>query len=249
MIRLGVTPGFMYPDPERVVYGPKHLCYIEKEMANYLARPGVMPVLIPDLEEERLWEFLDEVDGLVLQGGMDIAPETYGEKPVENSRWPGDPYRDAYELKILDYALRKDKPVFGICRGFQLMNVYFGGTLYQDIALEVPGAILHRDAVKYDQLNHEVTFIEGGLFEQWHSGQQVLKVNTIHHQGLKQLGDDLTVQATSDNGRIIEAFTWNKCNPGKVLGVQWHPEFFFNSKDPLTDAYIVYDHFLTFTGN
>ena len=246
MIRLGVTSGFMYPDPDRVVYGPKSLCYIEKEMAAYLSRSNVMPVLIPDLEEGHLRRFLDEIDGLVLQGGVDIAPDTYGETAIENGRWPGDPYRDAYELKILDYFIKNEKPVFGICRGFQLINVYFGGTLYQDIMTEVPGSLPHRDAVAYDQLNHEITFTKGGLFEWLHSGEKVMKVNTIHHQGIKKLGNDLTVQATSDHGRIIEAFTWNKYPEGKVMGVQWHPEFFFNSKDKLINEYIVYNHFLSF---
>lgn len=246
MIKLGVTPGFMYPDADRTVYGPKNLCYLEKEMAEYLARPEIMPVLIPDLNGDRLRNFLDEIDGLVLQGGMDIAPETYGEKPIEYDRWPGDPYRDAFELKVLDRVMKDEKPVFGICRGCQLINVYFGGTLYQDISRQVPGAIVHRDAGRYDQLNHDIAFTPGSLFERLHADDEVLKVNTIHHQGIKALGRNLTVEAVSDDGKIIEAFTLDKRESGKVLGVQWHPEFFFNSDDRLIDAKKIYDHFLTF---
>jgi len=246
MIKLGVTSCFMYPDLGRTVFGAKSLCYIEKDMANYLSRPGVMPILIPDLEESGLGEFLEELDGIVLEGGSDIAPQTFGEEPIENGRWPGDPYRDEYELKILDYAIRNNKPVFGICRGLQLLNVYFGGTLYQDIATQVPDAMIHRDAIIYDQLNHDISFTHGKLLERLHSDEPVMKVNTIHHQAIKDLGKNLTVQATSDNGRFIEAFTWDKARPGKVIGVQWHPEFFYNSKEKLIDEEKVYSHFLSY---
>ena len=245
MIKLGVTSCFMYPDLDRTVFGAKSLCYIEKDMANYLSRPGVMPILIPDLGEEALGEFLEELDGIVLEGGSDIAPQTFGEEPIENGRWPGDPYRDAYELKILDYSIKNDKPVFGICRGLQLMNVYFGGTLYQDIATQVPDAMIHRDAIIYDQLNHDISFTKGKLLERLHSDEPVLKVNTVHHQAIKDLGHDLTVLATSDEGRFVEAFTWDKSEPGKVIGVQWHPEFFYNSKVKLIDEEKVYCHFLS----
>lgn len=245
MIKLGVTSCFMYPDLDRTVFGAKSLCYIEKDMANYLSRPGVMPILIPDLKEKDLGEFLNELDGIVLEGGSDIAPQTFGEKPIENGRWPGDPYRDKYELRILDYAIKNDKPVFGICRGLQLMNVYFGGTLYQDIATQVPDAMVHRDAIIYDQLNHDISFTPGELLSKMYSDEQVLKVNTIHHQAIKDLGKSLTVQATSDNGRFVEAFIWDGCQPGKVIGVQWHPEFFYNSKEKLIDEEKVYSHFLS----
>ncbi len=246
MIRLGVTPGFMYPDPDRVVYGPKTLCYIEREMAGYLARPRVMPVLIPDLGADKLMNFLDEIDGLVLQGGMDISPGTYGEVPIENDRWTGDPYRDEYELKILDHVIGDGKPVFGICRGCQLMNVYFGGTLYQDIRTQLPGALLHRDGVRYERLNHKISFVSGSLFERLHAGEKTLRVNSIHHQGIKTPGKDLAVQAFSEKDRIVEAFIWNNAPPGKVVGVQWHPEFFRGSEERLIDPNIVYDHFLSF---
>ncbi|WKN45902.1 gamma-glutamyl-gamma-aminobutyrate hydrolase family protein [Tunicatimonas pelagia] len=243
MIKLGVTSCLMYPDADRTYFTPKYLCYLERDMARYLYRPNVLPILIPDLAPEDLNNFLAQMDGFVLQGGSDLAPETYGEKPI--GRWLGDAYRDEYELKILDYAIKNDKPVFGICRGFQVMNAYLGGTLYQDIATQRPELNQHRDAELYDQLNHPIILEEGKLLARLHQDEDNRIVNTVHHQAVKDLGKDLEVLATSPDG-LIEAFQWNQVEEGKVIGVQWHPEFFFNSEVPLMDAERVYTHFLGF---
>ena len=244
MIKLGVTSCLMYPDQDRTYFPPKHLCYLERDMARYLYRPNVLPVLIPDLDREVLYDLLAQMDGFVLQGGSDLAPETYGETPI--GRWLGDPLRDAYELNILDYAIKNNKPVFGICRGFQVMNAYFGGTLYQDIATQLPEALQHRDAGLYDQLHHTIEFTEGKLLDRLHHDELNRLVNTVHHQAVKDLGDDLEVLATSPKDGIVEAFLWKKAEEGKVIGVQWHPEFFYNSQTPLSDADKVYQHFLQF---
>lgn len=233
----------MYPDPDRTYFTPKYLCYLERDMARYLYRPNVLPILIPDLVSEELADFLAQMDGFVFQGGSDLAPETYEEKPI--GRWLGDAYRDEYELKILDYAIKNDKPVFGICRGFQVMNVYFGGTLYQDIGTQRPELESHRDAVLYDQINHPIILEEGKLLDRLHQNEDNQMVNTVHHQAVKDLGENLEVLATSPDG-LIEAFQWTKAEEGKVIGVQWHPEFFHNSKTPLMDAEKVYTHFLSF---
>ena len=163
MLKIGVTACFFYPDPSRAVFGHKTITYLERDMSRYLSRPGVLPVLIPDLASETdLKEILDQMDGFVIQGGSDMAPESYGEKPI--GRWLGDRHRDEYELKIMDYAIRQGKPVYGICRGFQVMNVYFGGTLFQDTVTQRSGTPEHRDADLYDQMNHPVELIEGTLF-------------------------------------------------------------------------------------
>ena len=146
----------MYPDPSRVVFGPKSLSYIENDMSRYISQENILPILIPDIKEPKLANILNELDGFVLQGGSDIAPETYNEKPI--GQWKGDAHRDQYELRILDYAINHSKPVFGICRGLQLMNVYFGGTLFQDIPSQLPDSLVHRSAVKYDTIKHRIVF-------------------------------------------------------------------------------------------
>ncbi|HSI78558.1 MAG TPA: gamma-glutamyl-gamma-aminobutyrate hydrolase family protein, partial [Lunatimonas sp.] len=232
----------------RLVFGPKTLSYLENDMATYISQKGVLPVLIPDLVDDLLLDILDEMDGFVFQGGTDLAPFSYGEEPIIPGKWLGDPVRDAYEMKIMDFAFKNEKPIFAICRGFQLLNVYLGGTLYQDIATQRPDAITHRDAQAYDGLRHELKLVPGELLHKIYGDQKAV-VNTVHHQGIKTLGNNLTVLASSKADGIIEAVEYSKDPSGKVLGVQWHPEFSFKSTDEVLDSQLLYQAFLTHLTN
>lgn len=233
----------MYKDPSRVVFGHKNLTYMENDMVNYLAREGVMPYLLPDLPDNLLKPYLEEADGFVIQGGSDLSPESYGEKFLNKERWPGDKYRDDFELKVIDYAFKNGKPIYGICRGFQVLNAYFGGTLYQDIATEVQTKQVHRDADKYDNINHSIDVVSNGLLSKIYDKADKLQVNSVHHQAVKVLGKDLVADAFSSSDQLIEAF--HHKGEQVVLAVQWHPEFSPTLGDKVCDPKPLYDYFLS----
>lgn len=244
MIKIGITSCLMYPDPSRLVFGPKSLNYLEEDMARYITQKGVLPILIPRVGQPFLNDILDEIDGFVFQGGTDVAPETYGEAPI--GKWEGDRQRDLYELEIMDYAVKNEKPVFGICRGMQLMNVYFGGSLYQDTLTQRPVSNDHRSAALYDTISHPVHFAKGGFLAKLYANEVNPKVNTVHHQAVKELGNNLEVYAISDDG-LIEAFGYTKMPAGKVMGVQWHPEFSPTLNGEVIDHHRLFQAFLNHT--
>jgi putative glutamine amidotransferase len=186
---------------------------------------------------------IKEMDGLLLQGGVDLAPETYGEKPI--GRWQGDRIRDEYELELLDLFLKAGKPVLGVCRGFQLMNAFYGGSLFQDLDTQRPECIEHRNAVKYDHIYHGVRFESGSFMEELYSDEENPMVNSVHHQAVKEIGTGLLPQAYSTEDDILEAFIHEDYSPGKVMGVQWHPEFFHTLGNKLIDPIKVIDTFLS----
>jgi putative glutamine amidotransferase len=248
MLHIGISSCFFYPDLQRLTFGPKTLCYLENDMARYIARDGVIPVLIPDLPKAETKRLVKQLDGLVLQGGADLAPESYGETPILDGRWKGDRFRDEYEMELVKMFLGEDKPVFGICRGFQLMNAYFGGTLYQDIATQRPSSIQHRDAVVYDSVNHGVQWVDGSFMQQLYAHDRADHVNSVHHQGVKDLGKGLTVQAHCSEDGIIEAFIHAYHEPGRVMGVQWHPEYSHTLGGRVIDPDRLISAFLNFAG-
>src|SRR5262249_1020911 len=143
----------------------KSLQYLEQSVANWLMSGDVLAFMIPEVslasphhtpKALKAKNYVDALDGLLLQGGDDMSPESYAETPI-NPKWSGDKVRDCYEIELFHEFVTQGKPVFGICRGHQLINVALGGTLYQDIATQCAGNTAnHRDAQKYDQNFHEV---------------------------------------------------------------------------------------------
>ena len=244
MIKIGVSACFMYPDPSRLFFSKKTLCYLESDMANYLFRDEVLPILIPPLNDQALQQLLAQMDGFVFQGGSDLSPLTYGEDFLNKERWPGDIVRDRYELKMIDYAFKHAKPMLGICRGAQLLNVYFGGTLYQDLETQYSHAVPHRDKEKYDALYHQIELTTGKILSTLYNKEINLHVNSIHHQGIKTLGSDLLIEAICPVDQLIEAFSYKNMQEKFVFGIQWHPEFSHTIKEKLIPAEPIYDYFL-----
>jgi len=232
---IGVSARIHHPADHPVNLGgvyTKTLHYLEQSVAHWVMSKNVLVMMIPAIESEgliqrsemRLYHYAEALDGLVLQGGADIAPPTYNEQPRDPA-WIGDRVRDRYEIELFEAFVGKGKPVLGICRGCQLINVAFGGTLYQDIATQVPNAMDHRDISKYEQNFHRLRFVDGTGLAKLYPNRREALINTIHHQAVNKLGRGMIVEALSEPDGIVEAIRWR--GPSYVLGVQWHPEFMF----------------------
>ena len=244
MLKIGITACLLYPDAQREFFAPKTLCYLEKDMASYLMQESVLPLLIPAFGGEPLQAFLEAMDGFVFQGGTDLSPQTYGEPFLDEQQWPGDPQRDEYELQIMDFAFRHAKPVYGICRGAQLINAYFQGTLFQDLDQQCEKAGLHKNKAAYDRWHHGIEFSPEGHLAELFAGIAHPQVNSIHHQGIKTLGNDLVVEAVAADDGLIEAFSYKNLEEKFILGVQWHPEFSHTLGAAIIPAEPLYAFFL-----
>lgn len=239
-LRIGISASFFHPDPTRNIFKGKRLLYLEESLVHWVARSGAFPVLVPttvaSFTPDRL---AAELDGLVLQGGSDMAPESYGETPLR-PEWSGDRHRDLYEIDLIHAFLRKSKPILGVCRGHQALNVALGGTLFQDILTQIPGARVHRDHELYDRLRHHIHFVGGSALAAMYPDQEGGAIITVHHQAIKDVAPLLEVEATSVEDGIVEAVRL-KTNPAGgelplVRGVQWHPEFHPPEDRTLLDA-------------
>ena len=216
----------------------KTLHYLEQSAAQWVLSGGAMAVMVPAVTSDSLLNrsdinvkhYAQALDGLVLQGGNDVAPHHYGEEPLHPD-WHGDRVRDLYEMALIRAFVTAGKPVFGICRGLQLLNVTFGGSLYQDIATQIPEALEHRSLSNYEQHFHDVEFVPGTHLDSLYPGLKRGTTNSIHHQGIKQLAEGFVVEARCPEDGLIEAV--RRSGPGFVAGVQWHPEF-HRPGDPVT---------------
>ena len=218
----------------------KTLHVLEQCAAHWVMSGGALAVMVPPPQTDGgLAHYAQALDGLVLQGGNDVAPAHYGEDPLHPD-WQGDALRDQYELALIRAFVAAGKPVFGICRGLQLLNVCFGGTLLQDIVTQRPQALDHRVPHKYEQHFHTVEFVPGTHLASLYPGMAQATTNSIHHQGIKDLAPGFVVEARCPEDGMVEAV--RRSGPGFVAGVQWHPEFHL-ADDPATldDTPILHD--------
>jgi putative glutamine amidotransferase len=186
---------------------------------------------------------LSGIGGLLLTGGGDVEPSRYGEEP-HPSLVDVEPLRDEFEIALVREARAKNLPIFAICRGLQVLNVAFGGTLVQDIPSQVPGALEHRLAVPPHEafaLAHEVWIDKdtrlARLMSERLGGADTCEVNSRHHQAVKQVAPNIHVSATAPDG-VIEAIE----DPSApfCLAVQWHPENFWRTGEfrPLFETFV-----------
>ena len=243
-LKIGISACFFHPDPARAAFASKTLQYVEQSMAHWLMAGGALPVMIPSPAgdtargEVHFDDYAHWLDGLVLHGGADVWPGSYGETPLQE-RWGGDRIRDLYEQALVQAFVAAGKPVFGVCRGLQLINVAFGGTLYQDIPTQQPQALKHRDAEVYDQNFHDLAVVPKTRLSQLLAGVSSYKINSIHHQGIKDLAPGFEVEARCPDDGMIEAI--RRTGPGYVAAVQWHPEFHRPELGTLDDTPLLTD--------
>ena len=212
-------------------FGTNYVDYVQKNYIDGLTNAGALPVILPIAQPELAKAYVDIVDALVFVGGQDVSPEYFGEEPhlklAEIDRG-----RDAFEIALVAEAIRQEKPIFGICRGLQIINVALGGTLYQDLPSQY-----HTLTVKHDQYPTKWYMPTHHLVvksDSWLNGviNENTLVNSFHHQAAKNLEAGLTLDATSTDG-VVEAFSDEN---RRIYAVQWHPEMLLMGQVPEAQA-------------
>lgn len=217
-IRVGISCGFV-TDSGGMFPGYKR-DYVNEDYITSITRNNGIPLLLPIMDiEDDIRQQVDSIDALLLSGGHDVDPVNYDEDPV-NELGDTSLRRDAFDFALIKYACQKGIPVLGICRGCQVINVFKGGTLYQDLCYRPTKSIRHWQDHNPTQPSHGVKFEQDGLLHKI-TGVSTWRVNSFHHQAIKKLGKDLKAIARADDG-VVEAIMDTQYS--FMLGVQFHPE-------------------------
>ncbi len=227
---IAVSPRLLHQVPKELGFRGKKLQFLEQSVAHWLASAGAIVAMVPTVQRggELLRDEVDvdsiaaRFDGLVLQGGADLDPGLYGE-PQRECTLGIDVVRDRFELDLLRAFERAGKPMLGICRGMQLINVAFGGSLHQDLVGDGVTTQTHAISEQYDEHAHAITIRMGGRFADWYGAGERYRINSIHHQAAKVVAPGFVVEAQADDG-VVEAIS-SMDRTRFIVGVQWHPEF------------------------
>jgi putative glutamine amidotransferase len=194
--------------------------YVHHDYHKSVAANGGIPIILPYIKPEISIETLPLCDGIILSGGEDVDPKLFDQDP-HHQLGPTTPERDLAEIAIVKYALENDIPLLAICRGVQILNVALGGTLIQDIPSQVKESIQHSQKIDRSLDTHWVTISKDSkLYEIL--GSDRVRVNSLHHQAIGEVANDLRIVAKSSDG-IVEAVEYSHPTTFMV-GVQWHPE-------------------------
>jgi gamma-glutamyl-gamma-aminobutyrate hydrolase PuuD len=245
---IGLSPRLLRSVPSELGFRGKTLQYLEQSVAHWVMSHGALTVMVPsfvrggmvlDLPVDAA-DFAERLDGLVLQGGADIHPSCYGREPLGPTH-ATDLVRDLFELDLLRAFIAAGKPVLGICRGMQLINVALGGTLHQDLVTCGVASDPHNHPTAEEDYRHGLELEPEGWLSALYGGQKRAQVNSIHHQGVERLGDGLVAEAWAPDG-VVEAI--RSSQHAFLVGVQWHPEFHdarfpdLLSSEPLMQAFL-----------
>lgn len=199
---------------------------LREDYVRAVETAGGLPLILAPGRPEDVAELLDHVSALVLTGGADIDPALYGEERHQEVKAVF-PERDRFELALVKEALRRDLPILAICRGHQVLNVATGGTLVQDIPSQLTGAAPHESDAERWETTHEVEILPETRLREI-LGTERVAVNSFHHQSIKQLGRELLLSARSTPDGVIEGVEMPRHRHRFVVGVQWHPESFWD---------------------
>jgi len=212
LLNLATQGGEQDADPEKLVLGAAYPCAV--------AKAGGRPILIP-LHYGDIDRCLEIADGVILVGGPDYPSAVYGEEDLGFTK-PVHPRRAEADTALARRALEIGLPVLGICGGAQLINIVLGGTLFQDIAAQIPGALVHQ-AQDGKAAEHVVAVSRGSALHSW-AGEETFRVNSYHHQSIKRLGRGITPTAHAPDGVIEAAEALNSSGSLAAMAIQWHPE-------------------------
>lgn len=218
--RIGITPS---TSTDELGHGTFYRFVLSDTYVRAVIAAGGVPVVLPPLIPD-VADALHGLDGLILSGGGDIAPELFNDRETHPKTYGIDDHRDRFEIEAYKLAATQDLPLLAICRGIQVMNVAAGGTLWQDIEDQVPGSIVHRQSEigrKQNETSHTVTLEAGDNPFRTILAEDAVETNSFHHQGIKDIAPGLQLGGTASDG-MVEAI-WNP-EMRFGLGVQWHPE-------------------------
>jgi gamma-glutamyl-gamma-aminobutyrate hydrolase PuuD len=207
----------------RTIRKNKFIDYVAEAHLALLVRLKTLPVMVPVVEGARacLPGYLADMRGLLLVEGEDIEPKHFKATRENYSHLEKThPLKDDIEMELIRHALRKNLPILGICRGSQLLNVVCGGTLYGDVQKEKKSRLKHINFDHYDSYRHPISIVAGSPLEKWYA-RKALRVNSYHHQGIRDLAPRFRPMAYTKDG-LVEAYYDPKKN--FVVGLQFHPE-------------------------
>lgn len=194
------------------------IAYTPSGYVKAVQKAGALPLMLPIGTKEDAKAYIDSIDKLILAGGQNVSPKFYHRTQTATGALLES--RDVFELALIDEALKQNKPIFAVCRGLQIMNVFFGGTLEQD--LQKVTEIKHmQDPIPRDEPSHDLLTAQGSLVNQIYGDRT--QVNSFHYQGVQKLASGLTETAWCPDG-VVEAF---ENQEQRILALQWHPDFAF----------------------
>ncbi|MBP2653252.1 MAG: Peptidase family protein [Firmicutes bacterium] len=214
---IGVTSSVLVRNDGMMAGGERF--FVNRDYLDAVIQAGGMPIILPLATTDKLVKCqVEKVDGVILAGGGDIDPQYYGEEPLAGLEQVF-PERDEHELKVLQFACQHGKPVLGICRGIQLMNVAFGGSLYQDLSFVKAPILQHHQSSQKAVLGHTANIVGDTILASIFKASKV-RTNSFHHQAVKTVAQGFLVSSRTDDG-IVEGIENAAI---RLLGVQWHPE-------------------------